>query len=374
MARQASSTVSPRRTNRNGGGTAASSVLGIIGEILLTMAAILALYIAWQLWWTGVVAEQAQADQSSNASWVAPKQSGNGYAIAKAQSGEPPVEPKTANTGDLIGQIYIPRFGSAWHRNIVQGTDAYELSRHGLGHYEETQMPGELGNVAIAGHRSGYGEPLAHVDEFQKGDKIILRTKDYWYVYTYTNYTIVTPEHTEVVASVPGKPGETPKDRYVTLTTCEPRYTTATHRWISYGKFDYWAKVSDGIPQELAGDMSSGKVEFVQNQASPLARLSSVMAKAIIGLAIAYVVVYLASLIAWRYPALRRLKAGHRPAPGVSIYGWIYRRQPGPALIRWVLLLIAALAIVGCLFQWGFPWAASNIPYLQVTSNFVAVE
>ncbi|NEG95572.1 class E sortase [Bifidobacterium primatium] len=359
---------------RGGSNSVASSVLGIIGEILLTLAAVLALYIAWQLWWTGVEAEQAQADQRQDVSWVNPKQGGSGYSIAKAQSGEPPVEPKSANTGDLVAQLYVPRFGSAWHRNVVEGTDAYQLSRHGLGHYPETQMPGELGNVAIAGHRSGYGEPLAHVDTLQKGDKIIIRTKNYWYVYTYTDYKIVTPEHTEVIAAVPNEPGKTPTDRYVTLTTCEPRYTTATHRWISYGKFDYWAKVSDGVPKELSTGDASGAVEFSQGESSPLAKLSASMTQLIIGLAIAYIVVYLAALIAWRYPALKALRTGHRRAPGASIYGWMYRHQPGPLAIRWVLMIIVFLTVVACLFEWGFPWAASNIPYLQVTSNFVAVE
>ena len=369
-------TANARMTRNPGGGrgSAASAILGILGEILLTLAAVLALYIAWQLWWTGVESEQAQSSQRDSVSWVDPQKNGNDYTIAKAQQGDPPVQPQGAVTGDLIAQLYVPRFGQSWQRNVVEGTDAYQLSRHGLGHYSETQMPGQLGNVAIAGHRSGYGEPLAHVDELQPGDKIILRTQDYWYVYTYTDYKIVTPESTEVVAAVPGQPGATPTDRYITLTTCEPRYTEATHRWISYGKFDYWAKVSDGIPQELAASASSGGVQFERGQSSPLAKVSGSMENLVIALAIAYVVVYLAALVAWRYPVLRQIKYGVRSKPSASLYGWFYRHQPGPMLIRWVLMLILALAIAATLFEWAFPWAASNIPYLKVTSNFVAVE
>ncbi len=48
----------------------------------------------------------------------------------------------------------------------------------------------------------------------------------------------------------------------ITLTTCEPKYTTATHRWISYGELSYWAKVSDGVPEELATSSNSAKVAF----------------------------------------------------------------------------------------------------------------
>ncbi|PLS31139.1 sortase [Bifidobacterium margollesii] len=367
-------TVSERidRTPRRG--STASAVLGIIAEILITLAAILALYIAWQLWWTGAEAEAAQADQRNATSWSDPAQGKDGYRIAAKQTSTPPVQPQSAKTGDLIAQLYVPRFGQTWHRNVVEGTDAYQLSRHGLGHYPQSQMPGQLGNVAIAGHRSGYGEPLAHVDTLQSGDKIIIRTKDYWYVYTYTDYKIVTPDHTEVVAAVPNEPGATPTERYVTLTTCEPRYTTATHRWISYGKFEYWAKVSEGIPQELATTGSSGTVEFTQNADESLeSRIAASLVNIIVALAIAYVAIYGSALIAWRYPALRAIRFGHRRA-SASLYGWLIRLQPGPVAIRCILILILAAVLIGCLFEWGFPWAASNIPYLKVTSNFVAVE
>ena len=80
--------------------------------------------------------------------------------------------------------MYIPRFGDAWERNLVQGTDLAELNLHGLGHYVDSQMPGQVGNFAIAGHRNGYGQPLGDVDKLQPGDAVVVRTKDYWYVYT----------------------------------------------------------------------------------------------------------------------------------------------------------------------------------------------
>ena len=99
--------------------------------------------------------------------------------------------------------MYIPRFGDAWERNLVQGTDLAELNLHGLGHYVDSQMPGQVGNFAIAGHRNGYGQPLGDVDKLQPGDAVVVRTKDYWYVYTYTNYTIVTPDETSVISANP---------------------------------------------------------------------------------------------------------------------------------------------------------------------------
>ena len=57
----------------------------------------------------------------------------------------------------------------------------------------------------------------------------------------------------------------------ITLTTCEPKYSTPTHRWISYGELAYWAKVSDGVPKELATTDSSGAVMFSTTETPSIA-------------------------------------------------------------------------------------------------------
>lgn len=199
------------------------TILGILAELMLTAAAICALYIAWQMWWTGVQSEHNQIETRQSVSWSDPGKSGN-VTVAKAQQGDLPVQPQSATEGELIAQIYIPRFGSQWQRNLVEGTDLTQLNKHGLGHYTDSQMPGQVGNFAFAGHRNGYGQPLGDVDKLQEGDPIIVRTQDYWYVYHYTSYKIVLPSQVEVVAANPEHPGETPTKRMLTMTTCEPKY------------------------------------------------------------------------------------------------------------------------------------------------------
>lgn len=121
--------------------------LGICAELLITAAVICALYIVWQMWWTGVEAERAQNETTQSVDWSDPSNNGGTVTIAKAQEGDAPVQPKDAKYGDLIAQIYIPRFGSQWHRNIVEGTTLEQLNRHGLGHYDTTQMPGQVGQL-----------------------------------------------------------------------------------------------------------------------------------------------------------------------------------------------------------------------------------
>ena len=52
---------------------------------------------------------------------------------------------------------------------VVEGTDADQL-RSGPGHYPGTPLPGEPGNVAIAGHRTTYLHPFYNLNELVPGD------------------------------------------------------------------------------------------------------------------------------------------------------------------------------------------------------------
>ena len=85
---------------------------------------------------------------------------------------------------------------------------------------------------------------------------------------------------------------------------------------------------------------------------------------------VAYLVLYIAALVAWRYPVLREIRAGKRRRPDASIYGWLLRHQPGPLVIRWALLILLLFIVSVSLIQWACPWAASNIPILQSMSNY----
>ena len=290
------------------------TILGILAELMLTAAAICALYIAWQMWWTGVQSEHNQIETRQSVSWSDPGKSGN-VTVAKAQQGDPPVQPQSATEGELIAQIYIPRFGSQWQRNLVEGTDLTQLNKHGLGHYTDSQMPGQVGNFAFAGHRNGYGQPLGDVDKLQEGDPIIVRTQDYWYVYHYTSYKIVLPTQTEVVAANPENPGAAPTKRMLTMTTCEPKYSTPTHRWISYAEFSYWAKVADGIPQELASQNANGTVKFVNNEQSSFLSSIDTLKPWIFGALAAYVIIFISAAVAWRWPYLADVRAAGARRP-----------------------------------------------------------
>lgn len=169
--------------------------------------------------------------------------------IAQPQSGEPPVD-GTSTHGQVIGWMYIPKIETGWKRAIQQGTDQVVLDNQGIGHYEQTVMPGAVGNSAYAGHRTG-GD-LGYVDRLQAGDAIVIQTAEHWYVYRMTEGWVTDPTDVGVLDTDESDPDA----RELTLTTCHPMSAWADesvkHRYIVRARFSYWANVSDGIPAELS--------------------------------------------------------------------------------------------------------------------------
>lgn len=271
----------PSRPNRRRG--VGRALVGLVGELLITAGVLLGLFVVWQLWWTDVQAEREHARILAGLDWpdpgsVAPLDGGDGQgpagegsaaegeappAIASPQTGEPPVAAEPA-VGTVFAQLYVPRFGSEYLEPIAQGIDKERvLDRMGIGHYPGTAMPGQLGNFAMAGHRTTYGRPFHQIAELETGDPIVVRTVDTWYVYRVSDRQVVSPWQVEVVSAVPGvKPGEAlPEltERYLTMTACHPLYSAA-QRYVIHAILDYWAPVSAGVPGELveAGVVAGG--------------------------------------------------------------------------------------------------------------------
>jgi sortase A len=116
--------------------------------------------------------------------------------------------------GDPITKISIPA-ADLKPTVVVEGTGASAL-RAGAGHYPNTPLPGEEGNVAIAGHRTTYGKPFANLDRLKPGDEIFLETPVGKYTYKVTKDPFpVSPTDFSVIAQTPGKT--------LTLTTCHPK-------------------------------------------------------------------------------------------------------------------------------------------------------
>src|SRR6202043_1570314 len=75
--------------------------------------------------------------------------------------------------GTVVAEIQIPAIGV--NQYVVEGTTESDLSK-GPGHYIGTAMPGQAGNVAIAGHRTTNGAPFNRLDELKLGGPIDITT------------------------------------------------------------------------------------------------------------------------------------------------------------------------------------------------------
>jgi sortase A len=120
--------------------------------------------------------------------------------------------------GSPLALLTIPRLGMT-NEAVVEGVNEADL-QEGPGHYPGTALPGQAGNVGIAGHRTTYGAPFYNLDELQTGDPIVLQVAQGTFRYSVTRTLVVKPTDTSVLA-----PSPLP---ILTLTTCNPRYSAST--------------------------------------------------------------------------------------------------------------------------------------------------
>lgn len=236
----------PRQRRRRG---FFAGLIGIIGELMITAGVLLGLFVVWQLWWTDVEANAFQETvleefRSSEDFVEAPVQA------ATERTDAPPI-PAAVGEGERMATMHIPRLGVGYERVIAGGVGMDATLNQGyIGHYPETQRPGEIGNFATAAHRQSYGAPYKEIEQIVEGDSLIVETNDAYIVYRVTSHEIVQPHQIEVIAPVPNEPGVMPTERMITLTTCHPLFSAA-QRWITYGEFDYWVDKSEGMPAEM---------------------------------------------------------------------------------------------------------------------------
>jgi sortase A len=103
---------------------------------------------------------------------------------------------------------------------VVEGTTDSDLSK-GPGHYIGTAMPGQAGNVAIAGHRTTNGAPFNGLGRLARGDRIILTTT------SGQNLTYVVPGTPQTVSPRDVRVLNYFGDNRITLTTCNPEFSSS---------------------------------------------------------------------------------------------------------------------------------------------------
>lgn len=224
----------------------------LTGEFAVTVAVVIVLYVAYQLYVVSWVAAENQRQVAAE--------------LRQDWGRSPPVLPGApaptpeVSVGDPFAVLRIPALGTDWQFTVVEGTGPDELAR-GPGHYVGTSLPGRPGNVGVAGHRVTHTTPFDRLDEVGSCAAIVVETRDSWYVYRVlpleeeraswpqrssrpecarvapmtgdyadtVGREIVSPDRTDVLAVVPHRPDldlpETARQHLLTLTTCHPRFS-----------------------------------------------------------------------------------------------------------------------------------------------------
>ena len=188
------------------------------------LGVVILLFVVWQLWGTAISQAHAQSQlkgafEASLRAHHPPKATGSGPALIPATAEVPsPAE------GSVVAELQVPAIGLDQY--VVSGTSATDLSK-GPGHYIGSAMPGQAGNVAIAGHRTTHGAPFNRIGQLvpatqgRPGDRIILTTLSGEHLTYVVSATPVAVSPSDVnVLNYFG-------DNRITLTTCTPEFSAA---------------------------------------------------------------------------------------------------------------------------------------------------
>lgn len=247
-------------------------VIAALGRTLITTGVLLLLFVAYQLWGTGIA--QAQRQHKAEKAFeqqlaalgpatlttapvpttVAPTTVAPTVDTVVGAVATTTIPPTTTSTlpqvragrskmarpaaGKVLGRIVIKKIGL--NQFVVEGSDKESL-KTGPGHYVKTPMPGQPGNAAIACHRTTYGAPCFNLDLLNSGDEILVQTLNGTFRYLVQKSWKVSPKDSTVLA-------DTPDENVLTLTTCDPKYSAA-RRLIVRAKLD-----GPALPADLFED------------------------------------------------------------------------------------------------------------------------
>ena len=222
----------------------------ILGELLVTIGVLALLFAFYEAYWTNLEAgrEQSRVSDQLQKGWDSERVN--------------PRQKHTPALGEAFARMYIPAFGSDFQFAIVEGTGDKDLLA-GPGHYAESQMPGQPGNFAVAGHRVGKGAPFNDLGNLKTCDAVVVETQATWEIYRVlpidasqaTRHAeaakCLSPEQVErvstgeyagvdgrvitlpgdvgVINPVPGMAGAAAPtmESLMTMTTCHPQFSNA---------------------------------------------------------------------------------------------------------------------------------------------------
>jgi sortase A len=265
-----------------------------IGRTLITLGLLILLFVGYQLWGTDVFTARAQTKLDHQfAALLGKVRSGTTTTVPATTSStrkDPapttttttapaPLQLPPINPGDPLGRIIIPAAGVNWI--FVQGTERNDLAK-GPGHYPSTPLPGQIGNSAIAGHRTTHGAPFYNIDHLraragtQPGDYIVTESLVGTHVFEVIEQRLVKPTDTWVAGPMTLAEQQLnrvslkldPTRSYLTLTSCNPKYS-ARERIVILAELIDNRNKPKGLPHS---DRGVATVKFKGQSTSPNAK------------------------------------------------------------------------------------------------------
>jgi len=265
------------------------SLIRGFGELLITLGVVVLLFVVYEVYVTDLFGERKQAAATTAVDRVWAQSQETATVVAQApqeMATDPQQRVPTYDTvlGEGFAKLRIPVLGADYVFTVVEGTDPDDLYI-GPGHYSETQLPGEQGNFAVAGHRVSKGSPFNDLGLLNSCDAVVVETQDDWFVYRVLPMAeeeaawAATPRahcagvqvQTGVYSGVYGREITLPSDyaqvlpvptvlsttvppdakRLITLTTCHPQFSDAERMIIHGVLVASYAKAPGYLPPEL---------------------------------------------------------------------------------------------------------------------------
>jgi LPXTG-site transpeptidase (sortase) family protein len=137
----------------------------------------------------------------------------------------PPPQATPAKPGRALAYLRIPRFGKHWAWTVLEGTSMDVLDA-GPGHFQRSALPGSRGNVAIAAHRAGHGDPFIDFEELVVGDEVMLAQNGAEWTYKIT----LAPKR--IAPSEDWIADNMESGHWLTLVTCWPKYGSSERIYV----------------------------------------------------------------------------------------------------------------------------------------------
>lgn len=169
--------------------------------------------------WFGFLSGNLKANQEAkraNDLLAAPKDPG----LASGEARSNLLVEGIPTIGEYFAVIRIPALGEDWLHTVSEGTTPEILDDLGVGHYEGTELPGEPGNFALAGHSGSSWTPFAKLDKVAIGELVEIETFSKKYLYEIVDTETVEETDVKTVYENPEFGNETTNEQWLTITTC----------------------------------------------------------------------------------------------------------------------------------------------------------